>query len=378
MIAAATSAMTRSFAAALAGLVLASTAAWADSATPSHGISVFGDLKYGPGFKHFGYVNPDAPKGGTIKVWGLDTFETLNPFILKGRKEAWNALIFDTLMTRAADEPDALYALVANGAAIAADHGSVAFTIDPRARFHDGTRITAEDVVFTFETLVKKGHPSFRINFRDVAKAEALGPRAVRFVFKPGFHRDLPTMLAGLPVLSKAYYATAPFAKTTFVAPVLDRFILVKGRPEASEFVEHVTFEGLTFRHARHVTPPSGFEPNQAAASIDAVVMLDGARHVAIRDCEFAHVGRYGVWFRRGCRDCTLERSLIDDLGAGGVRIGETRDTTPAPGSYDAEVEAVADKRINDIRKQVEDGAAALNLSIRTGGIFGPLEAPKP
>ena len=220
MIGGATGVMMRGFAAALAGLALAATAAWADGANPSHGISVFGDLKYPPGFKHFDYVNPDAPKGGEITVWGLDTFETLNPFILKGRKEAWNGLIFDTLMARAADEPDALYALVASTAEIAADRSWVAFTIDPRARFHDGSKITADDVVFTFEILVKQGHPRFRINFHDVAKAEALGPGKVRFVFKPGFHRDLPTMLAGLPVLSKSYYATVPFDKTTFVAPL--------------------------------------------------------------------------------------------------------------------------------------------------------------
>jgi len=113
--------------------------------------------------------------------------------------------------------------------------------------------------------------------------------------------------------------------KLEIVAPVADRFVVVRGRPEAGEFVEHVSFEGLTFRYASHTTPAGGFEPNQAAASIDAVVMLDGARHVTIRDCEIAHVGRYGVWFRRGCRDCTLERCWIHDLGAGGVRIGETR-----------------------------------------------------
>ncbi len=220
MIGGKTGVMSRTFAAASVSILLAATVAWADGAKPSHGISVFGDLKYPSGFKHFDYVNPDAPKGGTLTVWGLDTFETLNPFILKGRKDEWNFLIFDTLMTRATDEPDALYALVANGAEIAAGRGWVGFTIDPRARFHDGSKITADDVVFTFETLIKKGHPSYRINFRDVAKAEALGPSKVRFVFKPGFHRDLPTMLAGLPVLSKAYYAAVEFDKTTFVAPL--------------------------------------------------------------------------------------------------------------------------------------------------------------
>ncbi len=241
MIGGTTGAMKRFFAAACAASLLAAGAAWADGAKPSHGISVFGDLKYPPGFKHFDYVNPDAPKGGAITVWGLDTFETLNPFILKGRKEEWNSLIFDTLMTRATDEPDALYALVASGAEIAADRGSVAFTIDPRARFHDGSRITAEDVAFTFETLIKKGHPSFRINFRDVAKAEVLGPAKVRFVFKPGLHRDLPTMLAGLPVLSKTYYATVPFDKTTFTAPLSSGpYRVAKAEPGRSIVYERV------------------------------------------------------------------------------------------------------------------------------------------
>jgi microcin C transport system substrate-binding protein len=188
--------------------------------TVRHGLSVFGDLKYKRGFRHFEYVNPQAPKGGTIRLWSVDTFETLNPFILKGRKEAWNGLIFDTLMAGAQDEPDSLYGLVAKSVELPADKSWVVFNLDPRARFHDGSPITSADVVFTYRTLVKDGHPRFRIIFRDVAKAEALGARKVRFSFKPGVHRDLPTRLATLPVLSKAYYATAAFKKTTFIAPL--------------------------------------------------------------------------------------------------------------------------------------------------------------
>ena len=188
--------------------------------TVSHGISVFGDLKYGPGFKHFDYVNPSAPKGGTLKRWGLDTFETLNPFILKGGKEPLNGLLFDSLMARATDEPDALYALVAKSVELPKDRTWATFNLDPRAKFHDGSPITADDVVFTFNTLMKKGHPRFRINLRDVAHAEAISPHRVKFTFKPGWHRDLPTRLAGLPVLSQAYYQTVKFDRTTFVAPL--------------------------------------------------------------------------------------------------------------------------------------------------------------
>ncbi|MBN1846634.1 MAG: right-handed parallel beta-helix repeat-containing protein, partial [Sedimentisphaerales bacterium] len=108
------------------------------------------------------------------------------------------------------------------------------------------------------------------------------------------------------------------------VAPVAERFLIVQGDPAGGTFVEHVRFEHLTFCYAGWAMPPGGFEASQAASPIDAVVMLDGARNVAISDCEIAHVGRYAVWFRKGCRDCTLERCRLYDFGAGGVRIGET------------------------------------------------------
>ena len=188
-------------------------------AAPRHGISVFGDLKYPEDFRHFDYVDSGAPKGGAIKVPAIDTFETVNPFILKGRKEALaEALLFDTLMTPAQDEPDSFYALVAKSVETA---GSlVAFNIDPRARFHDGSPVRAEDVAFTFDLLREKGHPQYRMVYRDVERATVAAPLRVEFVLKPGEHRDLPTRLAALPVLSKAYYAERNFDKTTFEAPL--------------------------------------------------------------------------------------------------------------------------------------------------------------
>jgi len=207
--------------AACAVLATSAVSANAQNVDPKHGLSVFGDLKYGNGFSHFSYANPDAPKGGAFKVPGLDTFETVNPFILKGRKEPLaEALLFDTLMARAFDEPDAYYGLVAQTVEQPADKSWVAFNIDPRAKFHDGTSITAGDVVFTYNSLKKNGHPRYRINFRDVDRAEATSPGRVKFTFKPGTHRDLATRLAALPVLSKAYYDKVDFKKTTFVAPL--------------------------------------------------------------------------------------------------------------------------------------------------------------
>lgn len=203
------------------GALTLSGSAHAQDVSPRHGLSVFGDLKYPEGFSHFGYVNPDAPKGGRIKVPGLDTFETVHPFILKGRKEVLaEGLLFDTLMARSFDEPDSYYGLVAKTVEQPADKTWVAFNIDPRAKFHDGTQITADDIVFTFNALTKDGHPRYRINFRDVDRAEATSPSRVKFTFKPGTHRDLPTRLASLPVLSKAYFDKVDFKKTSFEAPL--------------------------------------------------------------------------------------------------------------------------------------------------------------
>lgn len=109
------------------------------------------------------------------------------------------------------------------------------------------------------------------------------------------------------------------------VAPAVEKFVLFEGDLDAREYVEHIRLEGLTFHHARYVMPPGGFEASQAASPVDAVILADGARHVTISGCEIAHVGSYVVWFRRGCRDCRIERSHLYDFGAGGVRIGETR-----------------------------------------------------
>jgi len=113
-------------------------------------------------------------------------------------------------------------------------------------------------------------------------------------------------------------------AKVEVVAPVVEKFVLFEGDVQSGKWVENITIKGLTFLHGEYRMPPGGFEASQAASPIDAVVMADGARNVAIEDCEFGHFGRYGVWFRKGCRDCALRKSYIHDFGAGGVRIGES------------------------------------------------------
>lgn len=186
----------------------------------SHGISIFGDLKYGPDFKNFDYVNPNAPKGGRLRLAGRDSFDNLNPFILKGDSVQGAGLLFDSLMVPARDEPDALYGLVAETIELDDDRNWVAFNLRKEARWHDGSPVTAEDVIFTFNTLVKSGHPVYRLLFRKVADVRAEGRHRIRFTFKPGAKRGLPVKLAALPVICKAYYKRVPFKKTTMHAPL--------------------------------------------------------------------------------------------------------------------------------------------------------------
>jgi len=188
-----------------------------------HGLSAFGDLKYPADFAHFGWVNPDAPKGGRIATIGtgaLTTFDSFNNFILKGDPAQGLELLFDSLMTRATDEPDAVYGLIARSAELAGDGKSVTFQLRSEARFADGSPLTADDVVFTFTTLKEKGHPNYRILLRDVAEAQALDPTRVRFSFTGTQVRDLPLTVAGLPILSKAYYASHEFEQTTLEPPL--------------------------------------------------------------------------------------------------------------------------------------------------------------
>lgn len=117
--------------------------------------------------------------------------------------------------------------------------------------------------------------------------------------------------------------ADEDMAKAEVVAPVAPEFLRIAGDSGKGQFVEHLTFKGLAFHHGQYILPPKGHSDGQASVTIPAMVMVDGARGITIDGCEIAHVGTYGVWFQRGCRDCRVVRSHIYDLGAGGVRIGE-------------------------------------------------------
>lgn len=188
-----------------------------------HGLSAFGELKYGVDFKHFDYVNPNAPVGGRISMIGTAgriTFDSFNNFIIKGDAAQGLAYLYDSLMVRAWDEPDAVYGLVAQSASVSDDGRVAIFSLRPEAKFADGTPVTADDLVFTLNTLKEKAHPRFRLSLRDVEKAEALDPATVRYTFKGQSLRDLPLLVATLPILPKAWYASRAFEKTTLEPPL--------------------------------------------------------------------------------------------------------------------------------------------------------------
>lgn len=188
-----------------------------------HGLSIFGDLKYPADFEHFDYVNPDAPKGGRMRTMGTSsvlTFDSFNDFITRGDAAFGLELIYDSLMARAADEPDAVYGLVARSAEVAPDDLSVTFRLRPEARFADGSPITAEDAVFTLESLKAKGKYQWQAALLDVVAARAIDPSTVRYEFKGDLIRDLPTLVATLPILSKAWHTTHDFAEPSLELPL--------------------------------------------------------------------------------------------------------------------------------------------------------------
>ncbi len=186
----------------------------------SHAISVFGDVKYPYNFRHFDYVNPDAPRGGTIVLPAIGTFDNMNPYILKGRSASETNLLFDTLMANANDETATSYGLVAQSVEYDTDNQWIIFHLRPQAKFSDGSPITAEDVVFTYDTLKEKGHPIYKLFYADIGKATALGKRSVKFEITKPENREAKLLLGQLPVLSKKYYENVTFDKTTTVAPL--------------------------------------------------------------------------------------------------------------------------------------------------------------
>jgi microcin C transport system substrate-binding protein len=218
----------------------------ADDTIESHGMSAFGDLAYPPDFKHFGYVDPDAPKGGMFSQVGPDrqfnqnffTFNSLNSYILKGDAAQGMELTFATLMVRSGDEPDAMYGLAAEKVRRSSDGLTYEFLIRPQAKFHDGSPLTAHDVAFSLNILKEKGHPIITQSLRDFIGAKAEDERSVIAIFTPKRARDVPLLVAGLPIFSRTYYASKPFDESTLDVPLGSGSYKV-GRLEPGRFIEY-------------------------------------------------------------------------------------------------------------------------------------------
>jgi len=185
-----------------------------------HGIALHGSPKYPADFSHFDYTNPDAPKGGTLRMEAIGTYDTLNPFTLKGVAAADAAMVFETLMAGSLDEPFTQYGWVAESVTVAPDRSWVSYKLRSQAKFNDGSPITPDDVIFSFETLRDKGHPFYRSYYKDVVKAEKLGGDTVKFTFKDTTNTELPLIMGQLPVLSKKFWQGKDFAATT-LEPIL-------------------------------------------------------------------------------------------------------------------------------------------------------------
>ncbi len=191
----------------------------------AHGVDLYGSLKYPADFTHFDYVNPDAPKGGNISFAAIGTFDSLNPFVIKGTPAGGMSMLhpsmfYATLMAHSADEPISAYGYIAEDIEVAPDRTSVIFTLRSEAQFHDGSPITPEDVVFSFNILKEKGQPIYKAYYREVIRIEKLDKRRVKFTFASGDNKELPVIIGEFPILSKKYYQTHNFAKASMEIPL--------------------------------------------------------------------------------------------------------------------------------------------------------------
>jgi len=197
---------------------LASATAFAE---PQHGIAMHGAPLHGPDFEHFSYANPDAPKGGDLKLAAIGSFDSLNPLIIKGVSGGGiRDYVFESLMARAYDEPFSLYGLLAETVETPDDRSWVEFRVREEARFSDGVPVTVDDVVFSLETLRDKGRPNHKYYYSKVAEIVRPDAQTVRFVFGPDGDREMPLIMGLMPIIPKHIYETRAFDETSLVPPV--------------------------------------------------------------------------------------------------------------------------------------------------------------
>jgi peptide/nickel transport system substrate-binding protein len=211
----------RPFCAWIGLLLLVGIVAPAGAEQARHAIAMHGEPAMPEGFQHFPYVNPDAPKGGRFVHGVLGTFDSLNPFVVKGLATgAVRGYVVESLMARGYDEPFTLYGLLARTIETDAARSYVIFNLDPAARFSDGHPVTPEDVIFSWQLLRDKGRPNHRAYYSKVVKAERVGERSVRFDFAASEDRELPLILALMPILARHAVDSEKFEETTFEGPL--------------------------------------------------------------------------------------------------------------------------------------------------------------
>lgn len=193
----------------------------AASTGPSHAIAMHGEPLYPEGFKHFRYVNPAAPKGGAIVYGATGSFDSLNPFIVRGTSAlGLREHVFESLLARGYDEPFTLYGLLAESIDVAGDRSWAAFTLNPQARFSDGEPVTVDDVVYSLETLRDKGRPNYKTYYAKVERMERIGERTIKFIFSPDGDREIPLIIGLMPIIPKHVYEKRDFNAAGFEAPI--------------------------------------------------------------------------------------------------------------------------------------------------------------
>lgn len=194
------------------------------NAAPKYGISYSGDLKYAKDFKNFDYVNPHAPKGGEFVLHSIGSFDSLNPFIIRGTSAGgigalFSSYIYATLLEPSADEPFTHYGYLAETVDVASDHMSVTFMLRPEAVFEDGSPVTPEDVIYSFEMARTEGTPIYRTYYSDITKIEKIGTHGVKFYFRVSTNKELPLIIGEMPIFSKKFYEKQDFTKPHLAPP---------------------------------------------------------------------------------------------------------------------------------------------------------------
>jgi ABC-type oligopeptide transport system substrate-binding subunit len=185
-----------------------------------YGLAMHGIPKYSPDFEYIDYVNPNAPKGGTITMSAIGTFDSLNPFAIKGKPAQGLNLYYDRLMTRVWDEPFTMYPLIAQSVEVPDDRSEITIYLNPNAKFHDGSPITADDVLFSFQTLKEYGRPNMRRIYKLVTEATRIDEATINFKFGEGYDQETVMIIVLMPVLSKSWWQDRNFDSTTLEIPL--------------------------------------------------------------------------------------------------------------------------------------------------------------